>query len=218
MEALSNHGNGNYAYVDGQDEARRVLVEQASGTLVTIAKDVKVQVFFNPRRVSGYRLLGYENRRLAARDFNDDAKDAGEIGAGHSVTALYEIVLVGGSLPGAVDPNPFVQPAPEKPRGEADAGALFRLRLRWKAPEGATSTLHEEDAIDSGAGFEQADPAFQWAAAVAGYGMLLRRSPHRGQASWDLVRELAQGAVGEDPDGRRKEFFELVDIAAKLVR
>ena len=223
MEALSNKGNGTYAYIDGQDEARRVLVEQMDGTLVTIAKDVKFQLWFNPRTVAAWRLLGYENRRLAAADFNDDTKDAGDVGAGHEVTALYEIVPAGAGVPGQVDPNPFV--TPKGAGGEEvlhsedptpDAKALFIWRLRWKAPDGERSSLLERNVFDDGLGFEQVDRDFQWAAAVTAFGMLLRHSPHAAQATWPLVEELARPAIGEDPKGRRAEFLELVKIAGAL--
>ncbi len=220
MEAYSNAGNGNYAYIDGLDEAKRVLVEQMEGTLITIAKDVKFQVWFNPKTVKAWRLLGYENRRLAARDFNDDSKDAGDIGAGHEVTALYELVPTGVSIPGAVDANPFVEgtTAPKtapKDDSQADdptpsAKALFIWRLRYKQPDGDVSRLVERNVFDKGLTFEQADRDFQWAAGVTAFGMLLRHSPHRGQASWALVEELAAPAKGEDPNGRRAEFLGLV--------
>ncbi len=222
MEALSGKGNGTYAYIDNQKESRRVLIDQMEGTLVTIAKDVKFQVWFNPKTVAGWRLLGYENRRLAARDFNDDSKDAGEIGAGHEVTALYEIIPTGGSIPGQLDPNPFVTKGKKAAPAKAvraptpDAKALFIWRLRWKAPEGDTSKLVERNVFDEGSSFEKADRPFQWAAAASAFGMLLRRSPYAGQASWDLVKELALPAQGEDPKGVRAEFLKLVDRAQQL--
>jgi secreted protein with Ig-like and vWFA domain len=222
MEAISNRGNGTYAYVDGQQEARRVLVEQMSGTLVTIAKDVKFQVWFNPRTVAAWRLLGYDDRRLAAADFNDDQKDAGDIGAGHEVTALYEIVPTGTTVPGRVDPNPFV----EKPKDGVvelhsedptpDSKALFIWRLRWKAPSAEKSTVLQRNVFDDHRAFEQVDRDFQWAAAVTAFGMLLRHSPHAEGASWDLVAELAQPAVGADEHGRRAEFVGLVRKARDL--
>ena len=221
MEAYSNAGNGNYAYIDGLDEARRVLVEQMTGTLITIAKDVKFQVWFNPKTITAWRLLGYENRRLAARDFNDDTKDAGDVGAGHEVTALYEIVPAGTTLPSAIDPNPFVsdeEAAPVRTEGEPTPrdGALFVWRLRWKAPDGDTSRLIERNVHDDGLSFESADRDFQWAAGVTAFGMLLRHSPHRGQATYDLVEELTTPAKGEDPQSRRAEFIELVAKAKAL--
>lgn len=224
MEAYSNAGNGNYAYIDSLEEAKRVLVEEMEGTLITIAKDVKFQVWFNPKQVHAWRLLGYENRRLAAKDFNDDTKDAGDIGAGHEVTALYELVPTGVSIPGKVDPNPFVDGTPNAPEHEAPKkaadepqpreNALFIWRLRWKQPDGDTSELVERNVFDAGLTFEQADPDFQWAASVTGFGMLLRHSPHRGTASYGLIEELAEGAKGEDPKGRRAEFLGLVKKAS----
>ncbi|MDF1702076.1 MAG: DUF3520 domain-containing protein, partial [Planctomycetota bacterium] len=220
MEAYSNAGNGNYAYLDSLAEARRVLVEQMEGTLITIAKDVKFQVWFNPKTVHAWRLLGYENRRLAAKDFNDDSKDAGDIGAGHEVTALYELVPTGVGLPNPVDANPFVAgppkpkeaPSPKagKDQPQPQQDALFIWRLRWKQPDGSTSALVERNVFDKGLGFEQADRDFQWAAGVTAFGMLLRHSPHRGQASYALVEELTGAAKGADPMGRRAEFLGLV--------
>ncbi len=225
MEELSNKGNGNYAYVDGEKEARKIFVEELTGALVTIAKDVKIQVQFNPKRVAGYRLIGYENRRLAARDFNDDAKDAGEIGAGHTVTALYELVPAGIHLPGPrVDPNPFVDPAdaePEKEKAQppmADSKALFKLRLRYKQPESLRSVLMEQFAMDEGLSFEKADDDFQWAAAVAGFGMLLRGSAHLGQTNYDAVLEIAKPLVGEDEGSLRREFLNVVTKAKSLAK
>jgi len=210
MEQLSNRGNGNYAYVDTIAEARKVLVHEMSGTLVTIAKDVKIQVFFNPARVAGYRLIGYENRMLSKKDFNDDKKDAGEIGAGHTVTALYEIIPAGAEVPGAkADDNPFVRRAVAA--GESEA--LFRLRLRYKLPEATKSVLMERDVFDKGG---EASAEFRWAAAVAQFGMLLRNSPHKGETTWDAMIELAKGAKGADPHGYRTGFLEMANAAKRL--
>jgi Ca-activated chloride channel family protein len=217
MEDLSNRGNGNYAYVDSLREARKVLVEEGLGTLVTIAKDVKIQIFFNPAKVAGWRLIGYENRVLRREDFDDDTKDAGEIGAGHSVTALYELVPVGGDVPApATEENPFVAPAAPAPDA-ASKGPLF-LRLRYKQPDGEKSTRIRADAPGTGEPqrFEDMDADFQWAAAVAGFGMLLRDSPHKGQCSWALVDEIASAARGEDTGGYRAEFLQLVRLATAL--
>ncbi len=214
LEAVTNIGNGNYAYIDSLREGRKVLVEEAAGTLITIAKDVKIQVFFNPDRVAGYRLIGYENRLLKTQDFNDDKKDAGEIGAGHAVTALYEIVPKGEAVPApGSDPNPFIRGV-RKPDRETHP-ALFRLRLRYKQPDGARSTLLEEDVTDRGGDFENAGQEFRWAAAVAAFGMLLRDSEHKGNATWENVYETARNAVGADPGGYRKEFLDLVKRASR---
>lgn len=217
LEQISGSGNGNYAFIDTLNEARKVLVDQLSGTLVTIAKDVKIQIEFNPAQVAAYRLIGYENRMLDAEDFHDDKKDAGEIGAGHAVTALYEIIPAGVSsdttVP-AVDPLKYQQ-APQ-PSAAAESGELLTMKLRYKIPGRQESQLMEHVVYDSGAGFDQADPEFQFAAAVAGFGMLLRDSDHRGDWDFDTVIEVAQSSVGPDPYGFRQEFVELVSIARTL--
>jgi Ca-activated chloride channel family protein len=212
MEQLANKGNGNYAYLDSLHEARRVLIAEAGTTLVTVAKDVKIQVEFNPARVGAYRLIGYENRLLADRDFNDDTKDAGEMGAGHTVTALYEIVPPGVpmDLP-AVDPLKYQRPAQSITSGNSDE--LLTVKVRYKQPDGDTSQLlsmavaDRDGALAGNLGF---------AAAVAEFGMLLRRSEHAGQASWVEAAELARRHRGADPDGYRAEFVRLVDLAAAL--
>jgi secreted protein with Ig-like and vWFA domain len=216
METLSNKGNGNYAYIDGMSEARKVLVEQMGGTLVTIAKDVKIQVEFNPARVAAYRLIGYENRMLAAEDFNDDKKDAGEIGSGHTVTALYEIVPAGGKVDTpAVDPLKYqaaAQPPADKPAGNE----LLTVKLRYKEPDGDTSKRLEFPVVDAGAAFGKASPDFQFAAAVASLGMLLRGSEYKGTATYDAVLEIATAAKGDDPHGYRAELLEMVRRAKTL--
>ncbi|MHC4818933.1 MAG: YfbK domain-containing protein, partial [Planctomycetota bacterium] len=183
------------------------------GTLVAIAKDVKIQIFFNPKEVAGYRLIGYANRMLAKEDFNDDTKDAGDIGAGHAVTALYELVPAGRDVPaGNVDPNPFV--AQNKPSDLADTGTLFILRLRYKQPDADTSTKLEQSVMDRDKGFDDASPDFGWASAVAAYGMLLRDSPHKGQVTWETVLELARTHAGADT--HRQQFLGLVEKARRL--
>ncbi|MGQ0552384.1 MAG: YfbK domain-containing protein [Planctomycetota bacterium] len=227
-ELLANKGNGHYAYIDSLDEAHKVLVRELGGTLVTIAKDVKLQIEFNPGRVAAYRLLGYENRTLAAQDFNDDRKDAGEIGAGHRVTALYEIVPPGVALNAHVDPLKY-QAAPgasaqqgseaqqaERAAQLIESPELLTVKLRFKEPEGATSKLLERPVTDAGRSLEQADEDLRFAAAAAGFGMLLRGSGHAGEASFGSVFALAEGARGEDADGYRGEFVRLVRIAAAL--
>jgi Ca-activated chloride channel family protein len=215
LEKLADKGNGNYAYVDTLSEARKVLVEQATGTLITIAKDVKVQIEFNPRRVEAFRLIGYENRVLAHRDFADDAKDAGEIGADHTVTALYEIVPPGAAARGGlrVPPDdPLKYQAPGSLSAAAAHGELGTVKLRYKLPDGDKSELIEVVVRDRG---EAAQPSadFRFAAAVAEFGMLLRNSPHKGSSSYDQVLSLAS-AVSQDQ--RRREFIELVDKAKRL--
>ncbi len=216
MEAMADHGNGNYAYIDTLGEARKVLVEQMSGTLITIAKDVKIQVEFNPARVGAYRLIGYENRLLAARDFNDDRKDAGEIGAGHTVTALYELVPAGAPLPEAgVDPLKYQTTATPSSVGAAGY-ELMTVKLRSKRPDADASTLMEVPVQGAVADVDATSEDFRFAAAVAAFGMLLRDSPHRGHASYAQVEALAQSGIGRDEHGYRCEFVGLVRQAAAL--
>ena len=216
LEELTNRGNGQYGYVDAISEARKVFVDQLSGTLATIAKDVKIQVEFNPARVAAYRLIGYENRKLAARDFNDDTKDAGEIGAGHTVTALYEVVPQGVELDlSAVDPLKYLQPLAMK-RQNADSNEILNAKLRYKLPDKDTSNLLEVPVTDGGADFESASEDFRFAAAVASFGMLLRNSEYKGSSSFAGVRAMAENAQGNNRGGYRSEFLTLVDQAAMI--
>ncbi len=213
MQMLADKGNGNYAYIDSVAEARKVLVREAGATLTTIAKDVKIQVEFNPVLVESYRLIGYENRRLAAQDFNDDKKDAGEIGAGHTVTAVYEIVPAGkgGTQPGV---DPLKYQGERTPTGDALTGEMATVKLRYKAPEGSTSKLISETVTDDGKTWAQASEDFRWSAAVLAFGMVLRGSEHRGKADMKMARKLAQGSVGKDPQGDRKGFLAMIDQAS----
>jgi Ca-activated chloride channel family protein len=213
IEHLADKGNGNSAYIDSLKEAAKVLVEQMGGTLVTIAKDVKIQVEFNPAKVASYRLIGYEDRLLKARDFNDDKKDAGEIGAGLTVTALYEIVPAGreADAPG-VDPLKY-QKSAKPPTSEASE--LFTVKLRFKPPQGDESQLIsfavEDDGID-----DSPTDDFRFASAVVEFGLLLRNSPNKGKASWESVLERAESSQGKDASGYRREFVELVKKARTL--
>jgi Ca-activated chloride channel family protein len=217
LEKLADHGNGNYAYIDSLMEARKVLVEQVGATLVTIAKDVKLQVEFNPRKVKAFRLIGYENRVLAHQDFNDDKKDAGDIGAGHTVTAFYEIVPPGEAVDApAVDPLKYQSPA--RSSTGADSGELLTLKLRYKQPDADQSSLVEVPLKDSGKAFQAADPDFRFAVAVAAFGMLLRESPHKGEADYGKVLAWANASRGADEVGLRAEFVRLVDLARSLPR
>lgn len=217
LEMLASKGNGNYAYINDYSEARRVLVEQVSGTLATIAKDAKIQVEFNPARVSEYRLLGYENRMLASKDFNDDTKDAGEIGAGHTVTALYQIVPKGVATDPSVDPLRYQQKDKEEKPLPAPVATdeLMFVKLRYKQPDGAESNLIEIPVSADAAGSEKVSSDFRFAAAVAGFGLLLRDSPYKGTATFDSVRELATSAI--DGDHYREEFLNLI-VTAKTIR
>ncbi|HYC89076.1 MAG TPA: von Willebrand factor type A domain-containing protein [Thermoanaerobaculia bacterium] len=194
METLADKGNGNFFYLDSLAEAEKVFRQELTGTLVTIAKDVKVQLEFDPAKVASYRQIGYENRALANKDFDDDEKDAGELGAGHSVTALFEIV-----------------PASSDVRGE-----IATLRLRYKEPRGAKSVPLTATIVDEGKSAYEASPDMQFAAAIAQFGMLLRNSPHKGTASWDDVLSLAKVATGADLDGTRREFVAIAERARRM--
>jgi len=223
MEQISNDAEGNYAFVDSIAEARKVLSDQLTGTLVTVAKDVKIQIEFNPAMVSAYRLIGYENRLLAKEDFNDDTKDAGEIGAGHRVTALYEVVPKGvdSAALSSVDPLKY-QPKPDEEPKQQDADEtagsteVLTLKLRFKSPQGDTSVLMTRVLADSQTPFAEADLDFRFAAAVAGFAMQLRGSEFAGSWTLDNVIEVAKSATGEDPHGLRAEFTEMVRKAGEL--
>ncbi len=213
MEQLADRGNGNYAYIDTINEAKKALVEQLTGTLLTVAKDVKLQVEWNPARAASYRLVGYENRLLAPEDFRDDSKDAGEIGAGHSVTALYEVIPAGAEADGRpVDPLKYQTPRELASKG----GELLTLKLRYKSPEGHESMPLEYVVADPGASFASASADSRFAAAVAAFGMVLRESPHRGQATLDAVIAMAEEAGAESADEHRREFVALARKARAL--
>jgi Ca-activated chloride channel family protein len=213
MQALADRGNGMHAYVDTIREARKVFVEQLSGTLVTVAQDVRIQVEWNPLRAAQYRLVGYENRVLAPEDFRDDKKDAGEIGAGHTVTALYEVVPAGANdASRAVDPLRY-----QAARGTTKVAAareLLTVKLRWQPPGGGPSVPSELAVDDEGGSFASATPDTRFAAAVASFGLLLRESPHRGEASWDAVLATAEDSAGGD--AHRREFVEVARRAREL--
>lgn len=212
LEQLADKGDGNYAFIDTASEARKVLVDQLDGTLVTIAKDVKIQVEFNPARVAAYRLIGYENRRLAAQDFNDDTKDAGEIGAGHAVTALYEVIPTGVAGGRTVDPLKYQRPKPIDPTSRE----MLTLKLRYQPPTGGKSTLISGAVIDDGVQFDAASADLRFAASVAAFGMLLRGSPHAGSATMDAVLGWAGDALGKDEWRYRQGFLDLVRKARRL--
>jgi Ca-activated chloride channel family protein len=214
MEKLADRGNGNHAYIDSIIEAKKVLVSEMGGTLFTIAKDVKLQVELNPTRVKGYRLIGYENRMLAAQDFNDDKKDAGELGAGHTVTALYEIIPAGSDEAVAgVDPLKYQQ---TQVTAAAGSDELMTVKLRYKLPDGDKSTLLSHAIRDASTPLAQTSADFRFATAVAEFGMLLRSSPHKGKASYESVLSRAQGALGTDRAGYRREFILMAGQAKTL--
>lgn len=215
MEQLADSGDGNYAYIDGLKEANKVLVRQMSGTLNTIARDVKIQIEFNPRRVSEYRLIGYQNRMLRREDFSNDKVDAGDIGAGHTVTALYEITLAGSD-------SEYIEPLRYAPQTADEASPstdeIAFLRMRYKAPDGDEGRLMEW-AVTSGQllpDIEAAGSEFRFAAAVAGFGQLLRGGRYTGSFEYGDVIALAREARAADPFGYRGEFLSLVSLAASL--
>lgn len=213
MEKLADKGNGNYAYIDSEDEARKALGNQVAGTLYTIAKDVKIQVEFNPARVAGYRLIGYENRLLANRDFNDDKKDAGEIGAGHSVTALYEIVPAGQKIE-----NDGIELKYSKVEAVANnfGDELLTVKLRYKEPQATESKLLTIGLTDRGNRIDAASDNLKFASAVAEFGLLLRDSRYKKQASYAGILERAESAKGNDLKNYRGEFLDLVKSAGRL--
>lgn len=212
MQRLADKGNGNYAYIDSLREARKALVEQAGGTLVTIAKDVKIQVEFNPNYVSQYRLIGYEKRMLAARDFNDDTKDAGEIGAGHTVTAFYEIYPASEQAGAMVDPLKYQEATKPKPSGSKE---LATVKLRFKTPTGSKSERLDFPVQNTEQSFESASSDFKFAASVVGFAQLLKDSPNKGDATYAKVLEIASAnkKLSDKEDTYRKEFVELVKKA-----
>lgn len=221
MQKLADKGNGNYAYLDSLDEARKTLVQQMNGTLVTIAKDVKIQVEFNPARVASYRLIGYEKRMLRKEDFNNDKVDAGEIGAGHTVTGLYEVVPVGvatnpaASVP-PVDPLKYSSNEKLASTQSTSSNEMLTVKLRYKKPDGDKSELVERALTDTAGKFEDAPPDLKFAAAVAEFGMILRDSEYKGDGTFASVLEWAQEGKGSDANGYRSGFIELVRKAQAL--
>ncbi len=214
MEKLADKGNGNYSYIDSAAEARKALGAQVAGTLYTIAKDVKIQVEFNPTRVAGYRLIGYENRLLASRDFNDDKKDAGEIGAGHSVTALYEIVPAGGKIENdGVDELKYSKAEPSDTRFGDE---LLTVKLRYKEPNENASKLLTQGLLDKENRIENASDNLRFASAVAEFGLLLRDSRYKGGASFENASTLARSALGDDLKNYRNDFLSLLDTARRV--
>ncbi len=214
MQELADRGNGNHAYIDNILEAKKVLVNEFGGTLFTIAKDVKLQIEFNPAKVQSYRLIGYENRLLAAEDFNNDLKDAGELGAGHTVTALYEVIPTGVKstfLP-SVDPLKYQEnPTPKVTAKETKE--IMTIKLRYKQPDGNKSQLIEKPIIDQQIALKKMSDNFRFSAAVAEFGLLLRASKFKNTASFAQTIQLAKGGKGIDDNGYRAEFIRLVEMA-----
>ncbi len=217
MELIADKGNGNYSYVDNLQEARKVLVREFGGTIFTIAKDVKFQIEFNPSRVQSYRLIGYENRLLNAEDFNDDRKDAGEMGAGHNVTALYELIpsLSDEVIP-SVDPLKY-QKSSVKAKSENDFSTEYlTIKIRYKKPDGKTSLLLEKPVRDYINDLEDASDNLKFAAAVSEFGMILRNSDFKGNATLESAAKLARSARGVDEDGYRSELIRLINTVKDM--
>lgn len=209
METIADKGNGNYAYIDNILEAKKVLVNEFGGTLFTIAKDVKLQIEFNPTKVQAYRLIGYENRALRNEDFNNDKKDAGELGSGHTVTALYEIIPVG--VKSKFSPLDKLKYQTTKVVPKANhTNELMTIKFRYKAPNGMKSKLIEHPLVDTHIALNNTSDNFKWSAAVASFGMLLRDSEFKGNATFEEVLSLARSAKGKDEQGYRIEFINLV--------
>jgi len=209
MEILADKGNGNYAYIDNISESRKVLVNEFGGTLFTIAKDVKLQIEFNPAKVKAYRLIGYENRMLKSEDFNNDKKDAGELGSGHTVTALYEVIPVGvESEFFKIDDLKYQKSKIE--RSAENSKELMTIKLRYKKPDEDISKLIVHPLVDTNTTLANTSENFRWSASVAAFGMLLRESEYVKNFNYDQVVQLAQGAKGGDVEGYRIEFINMV--------
>jgi Ca-activated chloride channel family protein len=216
MEILADKGNGNYAYIDNITEAKKVLVNEFGGTLFTIAKDVKLQIEFNPTKVKAYRLIGYENRVLKNEDFNNDKKDAGELGSGHTVTALYEIIPVGVESEFLkIDELKYqttkIVPAASK------SDELMTVKFRYKKPNEDVSKLIVHPLIDNQVALSKTSNDFRWSASVAAFGMLLRESEFIRDFSYDQVVQLAQASKGEDKEGYRIEFINMAKSFGGIV-
>jgi Ca-activated chloride channel family protein len=215
MEIIADKGNGNYSYIDNLQEARRVLVREFGGTLFTIAKDVKFQLEFNPSKVESYRLIGYENRLLNDEDFNDDTKDAGEMGSGHMVTALYEIVPSGSGERGpSIDPLKYQ--SNRRIQEEDLSNELLTIKVRYKKPDGSTSMLLEKPVKNYAEEIEDVSDNLKFAAAVAEFGMILRESEFKGTSTLEGAAKLARASKGEDEDGYRGEMIRLIETVKSM--
>ena len=215
MEIIADKGNGNYAYIDNLQEARRVLVKEFGGTLFTIAKDVKFQIEFNPARIASYRLIGYENRLLNDEDFNDDKKDAGEMGSGHNVTALYELIPSGSDeIRPTVDPLKYQKR--ETIQERSDNSEYLNIKLRYKKPDGVTSMLLEKPVKGGVKEYNYSSENLRFAAAVSEFGMILRNSEFKGSSTLQTAIDLANGARGTDEDGYRAELVRLMKTVREM--
>jgi len=216
METLSDKGNGNYAYIDNLQEAQKVFVSEFGGTLFTIAKDVKLQLEFNPKFVKGYRLIGYENRMLKNEEFHDDKKDAGEMGSGHTVTALYEIIPAGIESAYLAKVDELKYQKTTEPTSASQSDELVTIKLRYKQPDSETSRLFEVPVRDTHTPFARTSDNFRFAVSVAEWGLLLRKSEFKGAATYAQVIQTAQNALAKDPEGYRSEFVRLVKLTQSL--
>ena len=217
MEILADKGNGNYAYIDNLTEARKTLITEYGGTMFMIAKDVKLQIEFNPAKVQSYRLLGYEDRLLNKEDFNNDKKDAGDMGSGHTVTAFYEIIPAGvkDEYASSVDPLKYQKPK-ENSSGNSYSDELMTIKFRYKRPDSDSSKLNVVTVPDKPLDFNNTSNDFRFASAVAEFGMLLRGSEYKQKGSFDQAIKIAKGAKGKDDDGYRSEFIRLAESAKSL--
>ncbi len=215
MQQLADKGNGNHSYIDNINEARKVLVSEFGSTLFVIAKDVKIQIEFNPAKVAAYRLIGYENRILAAEDFNDDKKDAGELGSGHTVTALYEVIPAGvkDDFIKTVDPLKY---QPTKTNITYGGEEIMTIKLRHKKPQEEESKLISKSVLDKHTSLSETSDNFRFSASVASFGMLLRNSEYKQNASYSQILSLAKSAKGNDANGYRAEFIKLAESASLL--
>ncbi|QKJ32435.1 von Willebrand factor type A domain-containing protein [Mucilaginibacter mali] len=218
METLADKGNGNYAYIDNLTEAHKALVSEFGGTMFTVAKDVKLQIEFNPAKVQAYRLIGYENRLLAKEDFNNDKKDAGDMGSGHAVTAFYEIIPAGvkDDYSGSVDPLKYQKV--EKPAVASASDEMATIKFRYKQPQGSVSKLSQATVMDTPKEFDNLSADYRFAAAVAEAGMLLRESDYKANATFDQAIKIAKAAKGNDEEGYRSEFVRLMQSARSMNR
>jgi len=218
MEKLADKGNGNHAYIDNENEARKVLVNEFGGTLFTIAKDVKLQIEFNPAIVQAYRLVGYENRMLNKEDFNNDSKDAGELGSGHTVTAIYEIIPVGvkNEFPESVDPLKYQKKM--KPVYSIAGNEIMNIKFRYKTPDGEKSKLIEHALVYQPQIVNETSVNFRFVSAVAQFGMLLRNSAFKQQSSFDKTYIMAKNSLGKDSEGYRAEFLQLIRDAGRITK
>ncbi len=218
MEKLADKGNGNHAYIDNENEAKKVLVNEFGGTLFTIAKDVKLQIEFNPAKVQAYRLIGYENRMLNKEDFNNDEKDAGELGSGHTVTAIYEIIPVGvaNDFLEKIDPLKYQQAT--KPIGDFNSDELMTIKFRYKKPDAEKSLLIVHAVKDQSPGLNRTSDNFRFVSAVAEFGMLLRNSEFKQKCSFEKAYMLGKSALGNDTEGYRREFLLLIKGAESLTK